>query len=56
MDKKFYVPNIKLDKIDRHILSLLHENSRISYTDIGKEIGISRVAVQTRVNTLLKMA
>lgn len=54
MDKKFYVPNIKLDKIDRHILSLLHENSRISYTDIGKEIGISRVAVQTRVNTLFE--
>ena len=48
MDKKFYVPNIKLDKIDRHILSLLHENSRISYTDIGKEI------VQTRVNTLFE--
>ncbi|MCB5235949.1 Lrp/AsnC family transcriptional regulator [Niallia circulans] len=54
MDKKFYVPNIRLDKIDRHILSLLHENSRISYTDIGKEIGISRVAVQTRVNTLFE--
>ncbi len=54
MDKKFHVPNIKLDKIDRHILSLLHENSRISYTDIGKEIGISRVAVQTRVNTLFE--
>ena len=54
MDKKFYVPNIKLDKTDRHILSLLHENSRISYTDIGKEIGISRVAVQTRVNTLFE--
>lgn len=54
MDKNFYVPNIKLDKIDRQILSLLHENSRISYTDIGKEIGISRVAVQTRVNTLFE--
>lgn len=54
MDKEFYVPNIKLDKTDRHILSLLHENSRISYTDIGKEIGISRVAVQTRVNTLFE--
>ncbi len=43
----------KLDQIDHLILSLLHDNGRISYTDIGKEVGISRVAVQMRINTLV---
>jgi DNA-binding Lrp family transcriptional regulator len=43
----------KLDQIDHLILSLLHDNGRISYTDIGKKVGISRVAVQMRINTLV---
>jgi len=44
----------KLDQIDHLILSLLHDNGRISYTDIGKEVGISRVAVQMRINTMIE--
>lgn len=46
-------PN-KLDQIDHLILSLLHDNGRISYTDIGKEVGISRVAVQMRINAMIE--
>lgn len=42
-----------LDAIDRKIISLLHQNARISYTDVAKEVGLSRVAVQTRIQALL---
>lgn len=41
-----------LDDIDRKILAALHQNSRISYTDLGQQIGLSRVAVQARINAL----
>lgn len=35
-----------LDELDQKIIQLLIENARISYSDIGKETGISRVAVK----------
>ncbi|GKU85196.1 Lrp/AsnC family transcriptional regulator [Niallia sp. NCCP-28] len=54
MSNHFQIPYFKLDAIDQAILDLLHENSRISYTDIGKHVGISRVAVQMRINTLME--
>lgn len=38
-----------LDKLDQKIIQLLIENARISYSDIGEEIGISRVAVKARI-------
>ncbi|MCM3174811.1 MULTISPECIES: Lrp/AsnC family transcriptional regulator [Paenibacillus] len=41
-----------LDEIDRKILAALHHNSRMSYTDLGQQIGLSRVAVQARINAL----
>ena len=41
-----------LDKLDQEIVSLLIENARISYSDIGKKIGISRVAVKARIQAL----
>lgn len=41
-----------LDAMDRKILAALHQNSRISYTDLGQQIGLSRVAVQARINAL----
>ncbi|MFC5651851.1 Lrp/AsnC family transcriptional regulator [Paenibacillus solisilvae] len=47
------IPITKLDATDRKIIAMLHENSRISYTDLAKEIGLSRVAVQARVNALM---
>lgn len=41
-----------LDGLDQKILRLLIENARISYSDIGDQIGISRVAVKARIQTL----
>ena len=41
-----------LDALDQKIVQLLIENARISYSDIGEKIGISRVAVKARIQTL----
>ena len=41
-----------IDEKDNHIISLLRENGRMSYSDIGAEVGLSRVAVATRVKVL----
>lgn len=43
-----------LDKLDQKIIQLLIENARISYSDIGEEIEISRVAVKARIQALEK--
>ena len=43
-----------LDELDQKIIQLLIENARISYSDIGKETGISRVAVKARIQVLDK--
>ena len=43
-----------LDKLDQKIIQLLIENARISYSDIGEETGISRVAVKARIQALEK--
>ena len=41
-----------LDRIDQQIIDLLTHNARMSYVDIGKELGLSRVAVKTRIQTM----
>lgn len=41
-----------LDALDQKIVRLLIENARISYSDIGQEVGISRVAVKARIQAL----
>lgn len=41
-----------LDELDQKIVHLLIENARMTYSDIGKQIGISRVAVKTRIKSL----
>ena len=41
-----------LDALDQRIVQLLIENARMSYSDIGKAVGISRVAVKARVQAL----
>ena len=41
-----------LDGLDRKIVQLLIENARISYSDIGEKVGISRVAVKARIQAL----
>ncbi|WP_019534740.1 Lrp/AsnC family transcriptional regulator [Paenibacillus ginsengihumi] len=45
-------PPVQIDDIDRRIIKILNANGRISYTDLAKEIGLSRVAVQARVQAL----
>lgn len=41
-----------LDRLDREIVQMLIQNARMSYSDIGEKIGISRVAVKARIQAL----
>jgi Lrp/AsnC family transcriptional regulator, leucine-responsive regulatory protein len=41
-----------MEKLDQAILSLLSRDGRMSYTDIGKETGLSTSAAQQRVRRL----
>lgn len=43
-----------LDETDRRIVELLTHNARISYSDLGAQVGLSRVAVKTRIDALEK--
>lgn len=43
-----------LDQIDNKIVELLRENARLSYSEIGKQVGLSRVAVKTRITQMEK--
>ncbi|WNQ10708.1 Lrp/AsnC family transcriptional regulator [Paenibacillus aurantius] len=47
-------PEPPIDEIDRRLISLLNQNGRASYTDLAKEVGLSRVAVQTRIQALME--
>ncbi len=42
-----------VDKIDERIIGLLKENSRMTYVDIGNEVGLSEGAVRNRVQSLI---
>ena len=41
-----------LNELDQQIVSLLIENARISYSEIGEKVGLSRVAVKARIQAL----
>ena len=41
-----------LDELDQKIIQILIGNARISYSEIGEKIGISRVAVKARIFAL----
>ncbi|WP_215115015.1 Lrp/AsnC family transcriptional regulator [Exiguobacterium sp. s70] len=41
-----------MDEIDRHIVSLMQENARISVTELGKQIGLSTPAANERLKRL----
>ena len=43
-----------LDAKDNEIIRLLSEDARLTYSDIGKIVGLSRTAVKTRVTALEK--
>lgn len=45
--------NIKgIDEKDNQIVTLLRKDARMSWSDIGDAVGLSRVAVATRVKAL----
>lgn len=44
----------ELDAIDRTLLDLLRKNGRMSYSDLAKHIGISRVAVRDRIDGMVR--
>ena len=42
----------RLDEIDRNILALLQRDGRRSFTELGREVGLSTPAVKRRVDRL----
>lgn len=54
MLQKDVKPGMKIDITDRKILELLTINGRMSYVDIAKELGLSRVAIRERINQLIE--
>ncbi|MFF8729804.1 Lrp/AsnC family transcriptional regulator [Streptomyces sp. NPDC015171] len=43
---------IELDTVDRTLIRLLQQDGRASYTDLGREVGLSAPAVRARVQRL----
>jgi DNA-binding Lrp family transcriptional regulator len=41
-----------IDETDNRIIQLLLEDGRMSYSDIGEKVGLSRTAVKTRIAAL----
>lgn len=42
-----------MDEIDQQIIGILKENSRLTYSAIGKKIGLSEVAIRKRIKNLM---
>jgi len=42
-----------MDSVDMKLLGLLQEDSRMSYTDLAKSVGISETAIRRRVKKLI---
>lgn len=42
----------ELDDLDIKILRLIEKNARMSYSDIGEQVGVSRVSVKKRMESL----
>ena len=41
-----------LDETDNKILEIIKDNARLTYKEIGEQVGISRVSVKTRMDAL----
>lgn len=41
-----------LDELDNRILNTIKNNARLSYSDIGEVVGLSRVAVKNRISIM----
>ena len=52
--KNYYIErmNVKIDKLNWKILECLQKNARISFADIGREIGLTPPAVAERVKKM----
>ncbi|MDN5302142.1 MAG: Lrp/AsnC family transcriptional regulator, leucine-responsive regulatory protein, partial [Thermoanaerobacteraceae bacterium] len=46
--------NNDIDDIDMKILSLLQDDGKISYAELGRKLNMSRSAVRERVNILIE--
>ena len=44
-----------LDEIGNSLLTLLKENARYSYSELGEKVGLSRVAVKNRIDAMEEM-
>ncbi|RBW71069.1 Lrp/AsnC family transcriptional regulator [Bacillus taeanensis] len=44
----------KLDTLDMSILTMLQENGRRSYTEVGKYLNVSEGTIRSRINRMLK--
>ena len=42
-----------LDEVDLHILQVLQSNSRISFSELGRSVGLSATAARNRINSLV---
>ena len=49
-----YYSIMELDSLDRHILSVLMDDSRLSYRQIAKKVGVSTATVMNRIKALEK--
>jgi len=47
-------PKYKIDEIDERILDELRENSRVSYRELARSLGIPHTTVWTRIEKLRK--
>jgi Lrp/AsnC family leucine-responsive transcriptional regulator len=45
---------LKLDEVDRGIIDRLRENSRMTFVDIGRDLGVSDATVYNRVRRLME--
>ena len=41
-----------LDELDNKILETIKDNARLSYSEIGERVGVSRVCVKNRMAAL----
>ena len=48
------MPTDELDTKDSAILQLLKNNARLTYSEIGTQVGLTRTAVKNRVSALEK--
>jgi Lrp/AsnC family transcriptional regulator for asnA, asnC and gidA len=45
----------KIDKLDRHIISIISKNARIPFKDVAEECGVSRAAIHQRVQRMVEL-